>query len=120
MRKEHGFTLIELLIVLAILGILIGIVTMSVGNLNQTAKERGMKAEKDIVQVAIDTYNTQDVTVDGSDAISAQADLTKITTSTDDFPFAKYLQRGTKYYYSWGAGGASLTVCDDSDGTNCY
>ena len=43
MRKEDGFTLIELLIVLAIVGILIGIVTMSVGNLNQTAKERGMK-----------------------------------------------------------------------------
>ena len=120
MRKEHGFTLIELLIVLAILGILIGIVTMSVGNLNQTAKERGMKAEKEIVQVAIDTYNTQDVTVDGSATISEQTDLVKITTDENVSPFAKYLQRDTKYYYTWGAGGADLQVCDDSDGTNCY
>ncbi|MGM0401432.1 MAG: type IV pilin protein, partial [Chloroflexota bacterium] len=33
MRQERGFTLIELLIVLAILGILVGIVAMSVGGL---------------------------------------------------------------------------------------
>ena len=121
MRKEHGFTLIELLIVLAILGILIGIVTMSVGNLNQTAKERGMKAEKEIVQVAIDTYNTQDVTVDGSDAISAQA--TRVQIDADDtttYPFAKYLQRDTKYYYTWGAGGADLQVCDKQTGGTCF
>ena len=45
MRKQSGFTLIELLIVLAILGILVGIVTMSVSNLQATALARGRAAE---------------------------------------------------------------------------
>ena len=44
MRKQSGFTLIELLIVLAILGILVGIVTMSVSNLQATALARGKAA----------------------------------------------------------------------------
>ena len=45
MRKEHGFTLIELLIVLAILGILVGVVAMSVGGLNVNAKNRSMAGD---------------------------------------------------------------------------
>jgi prepilin-type N-terminal cleavage/methylation domain-containing protein len=112
MRKEHGFTLIELLIVLAILGILVGIVAMSVGDINATAKERGMNSELEIVQTAIDTYNTQDVTVDGADAIGARAAAAVITSADADAPFAKYLKRDTKYSYTWSAGGEDLAVTE--------
>lgn len=116
MRKQQGFTLIELLIVLAILGILIGIVAMSVGGLNQTAKKRGALSEKEVVQTAIDTYNTQDVTVEGATAISARSTAAQVKATDTDAPFAKYLKRTTKYYYKWDAGGENLKVYD-TDGT---
>ena len=109
MRKESGFTLIELLIVLAILGILIGIVAMSVGNLTETAKTRGMNAETEVVQVAIDSYNTQDVIVDQGAVITARTTGAVIALTDADAPFTKYLKRDTKYTFSWGSGGISLT-----------
>jgi prepilin-type N-terminal cleavage/methylation domain-containing protein len=112
MRKQSGFTLIELLIVLAILGILVGVVAMSVGNLNTTAKTRAMASEKEVVQTVIDTYNTQDVTVDGSAALSARATAATIGTADTDAPFSKYLKRATKYKYTWAAGGATLAVSE--------
>lgn len=112
MRKEHGFTLIELLIVLAILGILVGIVAMSVGDLTDTAKERGIQSELEIVQTAIDTYNTQDVLVDGSTAISACATAAVIPADSS-YGFNKYLKKATKYTYTWEASGVNLDCADD-------
>ncbi|MBC7236676.1 MAG: prepilin-type N-terminal cleavage/methylation domain-containing protein [Chloroflexi bacterium] len=116
MRKEHGFTLIELLIVLAILGILVGIVAMSVGDLTNTASTTGMNSEKETVQTAIDTWNTIDVTVNLSPTIAAQTSWTQIDADAGDAQpyFHKYLKRDTKYYYQWGEGGADLQV--DADG----
>ena len=114
-RNNKGFTLIELLIVLAILGILVGIVAMSVGGLVGTARTTGLDAEKEIVQTAIDTYNTQDVAVDpGSNpALSAQSTWIQCTPSTTGF--GQYLKRTTKYYYKWDAGGDNLQ--QDEDGS---
>jgi prepilin-type N-terminal cleavage/methylation domain-containing protein len=110
-RNEKGFTLIELLIVLAILGILVGIVAMSVGTLTDTAKTTGLDAEKDIVETAIDTYNTQDVAVQSSAAIGAQSSWVQVGPSTT--AFGTYLKRTTKYYYQWEAEGENLTQDDD-------
>lgn len=110
MRKEHGFTLIELLIVLAILGILVGVVAMSVGGLTDSATSRAQNAELQTVQTAIDTYNTQDVAVDGAAAIEARTTAAVIASSDADAPFAKYLKRTTKYTYTWAAGGDSLAI----------
>lgn len=110
MRKEHGFTLIELLIVLAILGILVGVVAMSVGGLTDSANARAETAELQTVQTAIDTYNTQDVAVDGAAAIAARNTAAVITSSDADAPFAKYLKRDTKYSYTWEAGGVNLQI----------
>ena len=109
MRREQGFTLIELLIVLSILGILVGIVAMSVGDLTETARERGLESEQEIVQTAIDTYNTQDVMVEAATAITAQATFILIPDG-ESLGFNKYLQQGTKYGFRWGAGGDSLEV----------
>jgi general secretion pathway protein G len=110
MRKEHGFTLIELLIVLAILGILVGVVAMSVGGLTDSAATRAKTAELQTVQTAIDTYNTQDVAVDGAAAIVARGTAAVIQTTDADAPFAKYLKRDTKYLFSWDADGENLAV----------
>jgi prepilin-type N-terminal cleavage/methylation domain-containing protein len=119
MNKERGFTLIELLIVLAILGILVGIVAMSVGDINSTAKRRGMQSEYEIVQTAIDTYLTQDVTVGGATiptgTLSNDTTATKIKDATA-YDFDKYLRRASKYYYLWSdlsvTSGYTLTVLD--------
>ena len=124
MRKEHGFTLIELLIVLAILGILVGVVAMSVGGLNVTAKKRAMGGEYDIVLATIDTWLTQDVMVDESTAFTPTVG-TPMQLDPDDTAcgFTKYLKRKSKYYYTWGGlsatGSYTLTV-QDANGTFSY
>ena len=100
-RNNKGFTLIELLIVLAILGILVGIVAMSVGGLVGTARTTGMASEKEIVETAMDTYNTQNVAVLLDDIIPAQGTFTIIYPATTGFQ--QYLKRTTKYYYQWNA-----------------
>jgi len=110
MRKEHGFTLIELLIVLAILGILVGVVAMSVGGLTDSAVQASKDAEAQTVQSAIDSYNTQDVAVNGATAIDARAAAAPIVDGDGDAPFSKYLKRTTEYSYTWGAGGANLQI----------
>jgi len=110
MRKEHGFTLIELLIVLAILGILVGVVAMSVGGLTDSATKRAKDAELQVVQTAIDTYNTQDVAVDGDPAIVARGTAAQIKSTDTDAPFNVYLKRDTKYLYSWAADGERHAV----------
>jgi prepilin-type N-terminal cleavage/methylation domain-containing protein len=127
MRKESGFTLIELLIVLAILGILVGIVAMSVGDINQTAKQRGMQSEREIVQTAIDTFLTQDVTVGNAAVPGDQATAIQLDPADRDeegLEFVKYLRRTTKYYYTWSDLGQTtqeLIVWDgDSDNAVRY
>ena len=128
MKNERGFTLIELLIVLAILGILVGIVAMSVGDLTDTAKRRGMQSEHSTVQTAIDTYLTQDVIVDGDtivgDTAVAAADAQPGPAEVATYGFAKYLKRATKYYYTWtslsATIGYTLTVEDAASPSLSY
>ena len=85
MRKEQGFTLIELLIVLAILGILIGIVAMSVGDMLETAERRSLMSEIGTVQTAIDSWNTLDLVEDPTAIIAAQATAAKLAPGGDTF-----------------------------------
>jgi type IV pilus assembly protein PilA len=114
MQKQDGFTLIELLIVIAIMAILVGIVALSLGGITDRATSASASAELDIVQTAIDTYNTQDVAIDGGTAIPAQDTAAQIEAGdgTESPYFDKYLRRDTKYTYTWAAGGDSLTQGD--------
>lgn len=115
MDNERGFTLIELLIVLAIMGILVGITALSLGGLIGSAEITTRDAEKDQVQTAIDVYNTQkaldhtcctaDIDPYGDPLVDPPVHVTSGGTS-----FGQFLGRDTKYYYTWDADGENLAV----------
>lgn len=56
MNEEGGFTLIELLVTIAILGVLFGIVTLTLGGLSTNATANSCTAELAVVQSAVDIY----------------------------------------------------------------
>jgi len=120
MDNERGFTLIELLIVLAIMGILVGITALSLNGLISSSEETTMKSEKDQVQTSIDVYQTQKALDDPCCSDDIAAHISPPDQITSGVVFAQFMRRTTKYYYTWAADGESLTVCDDSAGTTCY
>jgi len=103
---DEGFTLIELLIVIAILAILVSIVAINVTGVMDGVTSTALLTEQSLVQLAIDRYNTWDVAFNSATAIAAEGSAVKLPGSA---PFGKYLSTTTRYYYSWGANGASLT-----------
>ena len=115
MDNERGFTLIELLIVLAIMGILVGITALSLGGLIGSAESTTMNAEKDQVQMAIDVYNTQRALGDPDCTVSIAPQSTAITVTSAITTFGQFLGRATKYYYEWLDEGADLAVFSEAD-----
>jgi hypothetical protein len=109
-QRDSSLTLIEVCIVLAVLGILLGLVAMSFGDLRTNPQRRAMLAERDSVQLAIDTYNQQDLNMDAAPIIPARNGPAPITPADGDVPFKKYLPRETQYLYTWGFNGKGLTV----------
>ena len=55
-QQEGGFTLVELLVTIAILGVLFGIVTLTLGGLTTDAEANSCEAESAVVQSAVDIY----------------------------------------------------------------
>jgi prepilin-type N-terminal cleavage/methylation domain-containing protein len=56
MKEETGFTLIELLVTIAILGVLFGIVTLTLTGIGTDATAKSCSAELGVVQSAVDIY----------------------------------------------------------------
>ena len=109
-QQDSNLTPIEVLIILAVLGILLGLCAMSFGNLRTDPQRRAMLAERDSVQLAIDTYNQQDLGMSAASAIPARGSPAAITRTLEDAPFRKYLPRETQFLYTWGSNGKGLTV----------
>ena len=55
-RGEEGFTLIELLIVIAILGILAGVVVFAVGGTTESAKKNSCKIDRQTIETAAEAF----------------------------------------------------------------
>jgi prepilin-type N-terminal cleavage/methylation domain-containing protein len=55
-NEETGFTLIELLVTIAILGVLFGIVTLTLTGVGANAQTTTCTAELGVVQSAVDVY----------------------------------------------------------------
>jgi prepilin-type N-terminal cleavage/methylation domain-containing protein len=102
MHQEGGFTLIELLVTIAILGVLFGIVTLSLGGLTTNAQANSCLAETAVVQSAVDIYMAATMT----STITARASAAVVDTADADAPFKTYLRSmPTEGTYSWTAAG---------------
>lgn len=118
-KGQQGFTLIELLVVVTILGILAGIVTLSLVGLTTHANVEACNSEYKTVQAALDSYmankNVQTVT--------AQATFTNdMTGTTGSVPLynaapsdtaPNFTRNGTtQFYYKWDQYGRITSVGD--------
>ena len=112
-KGQGGFTLIELLVVVTILGILAGIVTLSLVGLTTHANVQACNTEYKTVQAALDAYLANQNKVNGTGTVSSQTAFTNDMTGTkggavplynatptDTSP--NYTRNGTtQFYYTW-------------------
>ena len=95
-NDQKGFTLIEMLVVIAILGILAAVVTMSMVGITNTAKAHADSAELQTVQVALDTMAADQQIPAGNFPCSGAA-----TNDMQNFPapgnglYPKYIRQQT-------------------------
>jgi general secretion pathway protein G len=93
-RDEAGFTLVELLIVIAILGILAGVVVFSVAGVQDDSQKSACKAEASTVRTAEEAYYVKNKAyADGATLVSAKllaSAPTLVTVSTTGTPATAY------------------------------
>ena len=111
-RGQKGFTLIELLIVVAILGIVAGVVIPNATAYFGRGKEEAMRTELDTVQTAMFAIMSDAEASNVTELGTETNILTNLPTLPGgDHTFKKYLSKDgvTKYYYTW----------DDSGDVTC-
>jgi prepilin-type N-terminal cleavage/methylation domain-containing protein len=113
MQEEGGFTLVELLVTIAILGVLFGIVTLSLGGLTTDAQANSCTAELAVVQSAADIYQAVDLT----NTITARLVGAEAPITGSEGEFTVYLRSMPTYADYWwtAAGDVTQTECP-SDG----
>jgi len=102
MKEETGFTLIELLVTIAILGVLFGIVTLTLTGINNNASDTTAIAECGVVQSAADIWLAED----SSHTITASSGPAAVIPASGGPEFAVYLRSlPTQFTYTWDASG---------------
>ena len=97
-KSEGGFTLIELLVTIAILGVLFGIVTLTLSGVGSDAEATVKVAECAVVQSAADIW----LAADTGNEITLRGSAAVIATGSADAEFRVYLRDlPTRYTYSW-------------------
>lgn len=102
-RGQKGFTLIELLIVVAILGIVAGVVIPNATAYFGRGKAEAILTETDTVQTAMFAIMSDAEASNVTAQSSATNNLTGKPGGTGDHTFDDYLSKDgvTKYYYTW-------------------
>jgi general secretion pathway protein G len=87
-ENESGFTLIELLIVIVILGVLSGIVVLSVSGITDRGKTSACNASVKAVQVAGEAYYAKNGSYPTTAAALATAGFLQTSPSTTDVAYS--------------------------------
>lgn len=124
-KGQQGFTLIELLVVVTILGILAGIVTLSLVGLTTHANVQACNQEYKTVQAALDAYvaNLQQTQGSTIAVINTPAIPTKDMSSTVPLYSAaptaanpNYTRNGTtQFFYMWDQYGKVTNITYDNN-----
>ena len=93
-RGEKGFTLIELLVVVGILGVLAGVVTLSVGQFIGTGATQAASTELHNIQTAVAAYQA-----DNTGAVPSSGDTATLVTNG-------YILAAPTGTYTWDSDGA--------------
>ena len=120
-KAQQGFTLIELLVVVTILGILAGIVTLSLVGLTTHANVEACNSEYKTVQAALDSYmankNLQTVTVQATftNDMTGNTGSVALYNAAPSDTAPNFTRNGTtQFYYKWDTFGRVTAVGDKS------
>ena len=102
-KSEGGFTLVELLVTIAILGVLFGIVTLTLSGVGSDAAATVKIAECAVVQSAADIYLAADATNTITERLVGA--IAVIDTLDADFADEYLRDMPTKYNYWWTSAG---------------
>lgn len=129
-KGQQGFTLIELLVVVTILGILAGIVTLSLVGLTTNANVQACNTEYKTVQAALDSAmannNLSAIAAAGPTndmkntvlATTANGNVT-LFNDTPDSTHPNYTRNGTtQFYYQWNQYGKIIGITKSASATD--